>query len=171
MSTSYIDELQAGHPCVLSNRVPRHLLDKACREVDSLRLQLARALETGVKSMSMGEAELRRELAKALEDAERAKGENGALHGKIGLMAERLLGISNNLPTDETLGHIEAGFNAHAMRLERMEMTHNAFDADMVDFMQRVQNGEVTCIRAAQVINAKIRAAARPGASGGGTAG
>ena len=72
---SYIDELTEKHGEHFVFSAIGNGMRTACSEVDSLRLQLACALETGVKSMSMGEAELRRELAKALEDAERAKGE------------------------------------------------------------------------------------------------
>ena len=90
------------------------------------------------------------------KDKERAKVENGAIHGKIGLLAERLYGIGNNLPTDETLERIAQCAQGDQIRLKRMEMTHDAFDANIVNFMQKVQEGEVTCIRAAQVIEAKL---------------
>ena len=129
---SYIDELHTKWP-LWSDGDWCH---EACAEVDRLRA----------------------DLAAARADAERERIENGAIHGKIGLMAERLLCISNNLPTDETLARLEACFKGNALRIDRMEMTHSAFDADMVDFMHRVQDGEVTCIRAAQVIEAKLAA-------------
>ena len=148
------------------------------RESDALRLALAAAesrvariaqdrdiwmecAEVRCRLLSQACAEvdrLRTDLAAAWAEAERVKVENGAIHGKIGLLAERLYGINNNLPTDETIERLAQCVQGDQMRLKRMEMTHEAFDADMVDFMQKVQIGEVTCIRAAQVIEAKLTA-------------
>ena len=124
---------------------------------DGIRLAEQNALlEAGYKRLSEQGTSLRADLAAARAEAERVKIENGAIHGKIGLLAERLYGIGNNLPTDETLERLAQCAQGDQMRLKRMEMTHDAFDANIVNFMQKVQEGEVTCIRAAQVIEAKL---------------
>ena len=94
-------------------------------------------------------------LRAALDEAKR---ELGALHGKVGLLAERLYGISNNLPTDETFEKIAQCAQADQMRLNRMEKSREQFDASRVDFLQRFQNGEYTVIAAAQIIETALAA-------------
>ena len=156
---SYYDEQKSKHG---ARAVCTDACTEACTEVDRVRAAFilqGDALGEARNATEELQAEvdsLRTDLAAARAEAERAKVENGAIHGKIGLLAERLYGINNNLPTDETIERLAQCVQGDQMRLKRMEMTHDAFDADMVDFMQKVQIGEVTCIRAAQVIEAKL---------------
>lgn len=87
-----------------------------------------------------------------------AKLESGSIHGKIGLLANRLTGISDNAPTDECLKAIEDVTTAANIRVEQFEKAHENFDTRIVELLVRCQSGQATCILTAQIIAAEIAA-------------
>lgn len=84
-----------------------------------------------------------------------AKLELGRLHGKIGTLANRTIGISDNLPTDDTLNAIEACVKTSQQRMERYDAAHKLFHVDLVELLHRCQIGDATCIYTASVIEAE----------------
>lgn len=93
----------------------------------------------------------RRALASEAE-AKEARLELGQIHGQIGLFAAEKAGISDNLPTEETLKLL--GDYIHCMNLEvaQIKAAHSRFDAGIVELLQRCQEGRATCIFTAQII-------------------
>ena len=140
----YIPVTMPGEiPCGSPIEIPTVQLGELLQENDALRSELT---------------VLRTAIAAPQAELDEAKRELGALHGKVGLLAERLYGISNNLPTDETFEKIAQCAQADQMRLNRMEKSREQFDASRVDFLQRFQNGEYTVIAAAQIIETALAA-------------
>lgn len=78
--------------------------------------------------------------------------EVGHIHGKIGLLANRLTGISDNAPTEDCLKAIEDVLTAANLRVEQFEKAHENFEPRIVELLERCQSGQATCIFTAQII-------------------
>lgn len=87
--------------------------------------------------------EQKRELNTRAESAQ-----EGRINGEIGLIANRQFGVSDNLPTDETLQIIEGKI----IEIKRRVLSSDQYRNDLVDFLTRFQAGEYTTLRAAEII-------------------